>query len=176
MNLLDYVLIGVVAISVLAAAAKGFVYEMWMMAAAAVAVGVAAWQFGAVAAWLESVPLLGSEEIRNFVAFALIVVVVLVAAAVSGRLLRGAVRAVGLGWPDRLMGAGLGLVRGALLGVALVAMLTAFPFRPSWVEDSTLAPGFLWGSKVLAAVMPDDLAERFRRGLAKVGAAGGEMP
>ncbi|HVA64713.1 MAG TPA: CvpA family protein [Terriglobales bacterium] len=168
MNLLDYALIAIVALSVLTAAMKGFIYEVWMMAATVVALVVAAWQYGTVAAWLDWITLPPAHEVRNFVAFAGILVGVLLAATIAGRLLRSAVRAVGLGWPDRLLGAGLGLVRGGLLCVAVVALLTAFPVSPSLVQDSTLAPSLLWGGRALAAVMPAELAARFHSGLAAV--------
>jgi len=171
MNLLDYALIAIVALSVLTAAMKGFVYEVWMMAATVVALGVAAWQYGAVADRLQWITLPPANEVRNFVAFVAILVGVLLLATIAGRLLRSAVRAVGLGWPDRLLGAGLGLVRGGLLCVAVVAMLTAFPLSPALVRDSSLAPGLLWGGRVLAAVMPAELAARFHSGLATIGVA-----
>ncbi|HUX67513.1 MAG TPA: CvpA family protein [Terriglobales bacterium] len=168
MNLLDYALIALVAVSVLTAAMKGFVYEVWMMAATVAALAVAAWQYGVVAGWLDWIRLPPGNEVRNFVAFVAIVAGVLLVATIVGRMLRGAVRAVGLGWPDRLLGAGLGLVRGGLLCVAVVAMLTAFPLSPGLVRDSSLAPRLLWGGRALAAVMPAELAARFHAGVARL--------
>lgn len=166
MNVLDYVLLGIIAVSVLTAAAKGFVYEIWMMIAAVAAVVAAAWQFPAVAPWLN---FLGDPEAQNFAAFAAVLVVVLIAAVIAGRMMRGAVRAVGLGGMDRVLGAGLGLVRGLLLAVALVAVLTAYPFRPQLLAESRLAPTLQWGSRALVVVMPGDLENHFSASLARIG-------
>lgn len=158
MNLLDYALIALVAISVVMAALRGFVYEVWMMAATLIAIAIAAWQYPALAPWFRW---LGGEPATNFAAFVAVVAIVMLVAMMAGRFLRGSVRAVGLGGLDRLLGAGLGLFRGLLLGAALVLILTAYPLRPHWVRGSRLAPDFLWASRALAAVVPQHLAGRF---------------
>ncbi len=165
MNALDYALLALVALSALAAAMRGLVYEVWMMAAAVAAVILAAWEYRTAAGWLTWI---GNPEARRFAAFALIVALALAIAAAVGRLVRGAVRAVGLGWLDRLLGAGLGVARGLLLGVALVAVLTAFPVDSRLVQGSRFAPGFLWASRGLAWVMPPELSRKFEAGLAEI--------
>lgn len=158
MNLLDYALILVVAISVVAAAMRGFVYEVWMMAAAVVAIGLAFWQYSRFAPWFH---FLGTDAAANFAAFAAVLIVVLLVAAITGRIVRRLLRAVGLGGVDRVLGAGLGLARGFVLGVALIFMMTAFPFNRNLLLGSRLAPGFEWGSRALARMVPSDLEARF---------------
>ncbi|MGH9488430.1 MAG: CvpA family protein [Terriglobales bacterium] len=173
MNLLDYILLLIMAVSIITAAVKGFFYEIWMMAGAIAAVLIAAWNYRAAAAWFHWT---GWPEAAHFCAFVLILVIVLVVAAVLGRVGRRAVHAVGLKLPDRLLGAGLGLVRGLLLCVAVVAVLVAYPFRPGLVEGSRLAPGFLWGSRALVEVMPSELATRFHQGLTTISARVRKLP
>ncbi|MGH9519225.1 MAG: hypothetical protein ACRD2D_06225, partial [Terriglobales bacterium] len=56
---------------------------------------------------------------------------------------------------------GLGLVRGVVLAIVLVFVLTAFPFSPRLLHGSRLAPEFAWGGRALATVMPTDLAGQF---------------
>ena len=165
MNALDYALLALVALSALAAAMRGLIYEVWMMAAALAAVLVAGWEYRAAAGWLTWI---GNAEARRFAAFALIVALLLALAAAAGRVVRGAVRAVGLGWLDRLLGASLGVARGLLLGVALVAVLTAFPIDARLVRGSRFAPGFLWASRGLAWIMPRSLSQRLDAGLASI--------
>ncbi|MGH9392930.1 MAG: CvpA family protein, partial [Terriglobales bacterium] len=75
----------------------------------------------------------------------------------------------GLGGMDRLLGAGLGLVRGLILGVALVAVLTAYPFWPRLLTGSRLAPACMWGSRALVLVMPAGLEQDFSNGMARIG-------
>ncbi|TAN21087.1 MAG: hypothetical protein EPN33_13430, partial [Acidobacteria bacterium] len=52
MNLLDYILLLIVAVSIVTAAVKGFFYEIWMMAATIAAILLAAWNYEAAAKWL----------------------------------------------------------------------------------------------------------------------------
>jgi membrane protein required for colicin V production len=171
-NLLDYALVILVAVSVITAAVQGFVYEIWMMAAALVALGVAVWQYGRVAGWLETVGWTGAAwggpEARHFIGFVIVLAAVLLVAMICGRLLRRVVRAVGLSLPDRLLGAGLGLVRGLLLAIAVVAMLAAYPLSPRLLSHSRFAPRLLWGGDALAACVPAELSLRMDRGLAAV--------
>ncbi|MGH9475060.1 MAG: CvpA family protein [Terriglobales bacterium] len=173
MNLLDYILIVIVAVSVVTAAAKGFFYEIWMMVGALIAIGLAAWQYPAAAAWFGW---LGVPEAAHFCGFILILALVLVAAAIVGRLARKAVHAIGLGLPDRLLGAGLGLLRGLLLCVAVLAVMIAYPFRPALVRHSRLAPDLLWGSRALVAVMPAALATRFHASVNSLTARVRDLP
>lgn len=162
MNLLDWVLIGIMAASVLAAAAQGFVYEIWMMLAALAAIVLAAWEYGVVEAHLGWI---SSPQARGVTAYVLVVIAVLFVAAVIGRLVRGLLHTAGLGLIDRLLGAGLGLARGVALAAALVLVLTAYPVQARWVRHSTLAPDLLWGSRALVTVMPPGMVTRFESGV-----------
>ncbi len=70
----------------------------------------------------------------------LIFIGVLIAGGVLGRLIAGAVRAIGLGWIDRLLGGAFGVARGLailIIGI-LVAGLTDVPRSASW-QDALLA-------------------------------------
>lgn len=162
MNLLDWVLMAVVAVSVIAAAMQGFVYEIWMMAATLAAVVIAAWEYGVVASHLGWLP---SPQAQGVVAFVLVVLAVLFLAMMAGRVVRGLLHTVGLGLMDHLLGAGLGLARGVVLSAALVLVLTAYPVQAHWVRGSKLAPDLLWGSRALVIVMPPGMVTRFESGV-----------
>ncbi|MGN6592502.1 MAG: CvpA family protein, partial [Terriglobales bacterium] len=144
----------------------------WMMAAALVALGVALWQYGRLALCFAALgwngAAWGGAEARHFVAFIAVLAAVLLVAMICGRLLRRALRAVGLSLPDRLLGAGLGLLRGLLLAIAVVAMLAAYPLSPRLLNHSRFAPRLLWGGDALAACVPAELSLRMDRGLAAV--------
>jgi len=161
-NLLDWVLMAVVAVSVIAAAMQGFVYEVWMMAATLAAVVVAAWEYGAVASHLGWLP---SPQVQGVAAFVLVVLAVLFVAMMAGRMVRGLLHTVGLGLMDRVLGAGLGLARGVVLSAALVLVLTAYPMQARWVKGSKLAPDLLWGSRALTIAMPSGMVTRFELGV-----------
>lgn len=162
MNLLDWVLMAVVAVSVIAAAMQGFVYEVWMMAATLAAIVIAAWEYGVVASHLGWLP---SPQAQGVVAFVLVVLVVLFVAMLAGRVVRGLLHTAGLGLMDRLLGAGLGLARGVVLSAALVLVLTAYPMQARWVRGSKFAPDLLWGSRALTIAMPSGMVTRFESGV-----------
>jgi len=164
-NLLDYALLALIALSAIAAAMRGFLYEVWMMAAALAALALAAWQYASITTYFDWLP---NQQAQNIAAFAAIVIVILVAAAIVGRMARGAVRAAGLGGLDRVLGACLGLLRGVVLAAALVAVLVAWPLRPDLVRNSRLASSFVWCGGALVRVLPGDLSVRFDQGVASL--------
>ena len=64
-----------------------------------------------------------------------------------------------------------GLVRGALIGVALITGIMAFSpgdQPPMEVVQSRLAPYVLAGARVVAAIAPHELKEGFRKSYARV--------
>lgn len=162
MNGFDYILIAMVGISTVAAASKGFVYEVWMFAATLAGIGLAGWMYPVAADWIARLPFGLSLEARNFAGFGLILVLVLLAAAIVGRIGRGAVHAIGLGWADRILGAGLGLVRGIALAAVVTVMLAAYPIAPGMLAGSTIAPPVLRLSHRAESLMPTNVASRLR--------------
>lgn len=78
-------------------------------------------------------------------------------------MLRKLLGATGLGFADRLMGVGLGVVRGVIV-VAIIAMLatysTSLP-KERWWGESQLLPLVLKGSNKIREMMPDDLSRLF---------------
>lgn len=159
MTAFDFIVIGIVGLSTLFAFARGFVRVVISLAAWVVAL-VAAWQYAeAVAAML---PLLaGSPRARYIAAFVLIVVVVLIFGALLGWLLSRLVRAVGLGFVDRTLGAVLGLARGMLIVVVgvLIAGLTTLP-RQEWWRNAMFAPPLVDAALSLRPWLPQAWAEQ----------------
>lgn len=75
-----------------------------------------------------------SQALRHALALVLVFIVVLIGGAVMGSLLSGAIRLMGLGSYDRLLGILFGLLRGsiALLTFTVIAGLTALPQTQTW--------------------------------------------
>src|SRR6185295_15757515 len=76
----------------------------------------------------------------------------------------------GLSWLDRFMGAVFGLVRGALISVALIAVLMAFTPKPppNWMVESKLLPYAIDASGVLAGLAPNAIKDAFRESMREV--------
>jgi membrane protein required for colicin V production len=136
MNGFDVALIAVVAVSTLFAFWRGVVREL--IAIAAWVVGfVAAIEFaGTLAGWFTGLD--ASPAVKHVLAFALILIVALVAGAVIARMMSSVIKAVGLGFVDRTLGAVFGLARGIAVMVifALVAGVTTLP-KQDWWQNST---------------------------------------
>ncbi|MGH9533677.1 MAG: CvpA family protein [Terriglobales bacterium] len=165
MHFLDWVLLIIVLVSVVPALVKGFAYEALMMAATVAAIVLGFWKYPALAAhmgWVHIAPL------RSFLAFLFIFLVVLILAGISARIIRGLVKAAGLGWADRLLGGALGLVRGVVICLVLLVAMTAFPFDLPLVHRSRFAPDFLTVGQAFAVWLPAPMRRDFEGSLHKL--------
>jgi membrane protein required for colicin V production len=132
MTVLDWVVILILAASVILSLLRGLVGELFSLAAWVVAFLVAKW--GAVLVG----PLLPmdmqSEGLRYFAGFVVVFLVMMIIVMLLGRLVKGAVGAVGLGGADKMVGGVFGLLRGLVIltGLTLAAGLTALPQTDLW--------------------------------------------
>jgi membrane protein required for colicin V production len=163
MNPLDWLLAILLVYSVVRAAMRGFFQETFALGGLMLGFLLACWFYRLLAIQLKG--LITSLQIAELAAFLLILAGTMIVASLLGRILRHTASAIGLGFVDRLLGAVFGLLRGALLGVALLLALTAFLPRSPWVENSHLAPYFLRAAHAVSFVMPSDLKLRLLDGL-----------
>lgn len=159
MTAFDYVILAIVGLSVGLGWWRGFVYELlslfgWMAAyfvARLFAPGLAQFIPDAVA----------SDAAKTAVAYGCLFIGTLIVCGIVAWSLSKLVKFVGLGWMDRIMGAGFGACRGVLLVLVLVLLagLTSLPQQPFWRDA--------WSSKSLqnAALfakdfLPEDVAKK----------------
>lgn len=155
----DIAVLAMVALSTLLASVRGVVRELialvtWIAAA------VLAFAFGGtVAAMLPGLD--ASPAARHVLALALIFIGVLVAGALVARLLSTMVKAVGLGFLDRFLGALFGVARGVAIVVlfVLVAGLTTLP-RYEWWQNAALGPALVTAALALRPWLPAAWAGR----------------
>lgn len=155
----DLALIAVVALSTLLAFLRGVVRELIALATWIAAV-VLALAFGdPVAAALPG--LVANPVARQVLAFALVFVGVLVAGAAVAHLLSRLIRAAGLGFVDRFLGAFFGFARGLGMVVlfVLVAGVTALP-RNDWWQNASLVPALVTAALALRPWLPAAWAGR----------------
>lgn len=153
MTAFDFVVIGIVGLSTVFAFTRGFVRVVVSLVAWVVAL-VAAFQYAdTLAGWLPF--LANAPRARYIAAFVLLVAVVLLIGALLGWLLSRLVRAVGLGFVDRALGAVLGLARGLLIVVigVLIAGLTTLP-EQDWWRRAMFAPVFVDAALSLRPWLP----------------------
>lgn len=152
--MIDLVLLIIIGGSLLLGLLRGLVGTLVSTAAWLLA-GWVAFQFGSeLAFWLSGDGTPTMTEL--FGCYALSFVSVMVAVALIGALIRSMVQSVGLSGLDRLLGAGLGLLRGAFLACLLVLLLgfTPLPREPSW-QQSTVLPVLVPGAHWMRAKLPD---------------------
>jgi len=161
MTWFDYVVIGIVAVSLLLGMWRGVVGELIALAAWGLAI-FAALEFGAM---LGQTIFTGIADpaIRALAGCATIFIGVLVVMALIRMAIRSLIKALGLSLSDRLLGSLFGLARGALIAMVLVALggMTAAPQQAWWKQATLSAP---LETAVLATKpwLPGDLAKRIR--------------
>lgn len=161
MTVFDYVVIGIVSLSLLFGLWRGVVGEVVALVAWVVGI-LAAVEFGArVGQSLFSG--LTDPAIRTLAGCAVIFLGVLVAMSLVRMAVRSMVKALGLSVSDRLLGMVFGLARGVLVIMVLVGLggMTSLPKQPWWKEAMLSQP---LETAVLVAKqwLPDDLAKRIR--------------
>lgn len=141
MNWTDYIIIGVLGLSIMVGLWRGLVSEVLSLIIWAAAFWVA-WVFGPVLA-VRLEHLVRLPSVRIIGAYALCFVAVLICGVLLRFAARRLIDGIGLAGVDRVLGGMFGLVRGVLL-VTLVVFLvgfTAFTHDPWW-QRSLLLPHF----------------------------------
>ena len=157
----DYVVLGIVAISLVLGLWRGVVSELIALAAWVMAF-MAALEFGAPAGKLIFTGI-ADPAIRALAGCVLIFVGVLVLMSLVRLAVRSMVKALGLSLSDRLLGMFFGLARGMLLVMLLVAAggMTSAP-QQHWWKEAALAPPLETAVLVAKPWLPDDLAKKIR--------------
>jgi len=172
MNWLDIVLVLIVGLSIMASFRKGLSRELIGLASVFVALVAGTWLYGMAGGWLQ--PYVSSRAVANFAGFFLVFFGVLVLGAIVSYAVGRALNVTGLSFFDHLLGAGFGLVRGTLIGVALILGIMAFSTGdrpPESVIHSRTAPYVVDAARLFASVAPHELKEGFRKSYAEVKSA-----
>ena len=169
MNWLDVVLLIILAGSVATSFSTGLTREIVGLVSIIAALVLAIWFYGTAGSVL--LPYVSSPGIAHFCGFLMVFFGVLLLGGIIGRLLGRMMKAAGLSFVDRLLGAGFGIVRGLLVSIAIVLALLAFtPGKspPAAVVDSKMAPYVIDAARVCAAMAPHELKDGFRKSYAQV--------
>jgi len=164
-NWLDWILAGVVLVSVVMAIVEGFIRELISLAAVVVGLVVAALGYPRAALWFED--LTRSHEVALGLGFLALFFGTLLVGALVSLLARKLVQKAGLQWFDRFLGGVFGLVRGVMVNCILLLAMVAFAIKPEAVRHSLLAPYVMTVARVIALAMPSELKAQFDAGFAK---------
>jgi membrane protein required for colicin V production len=158
MTIFDYVVLGIVSVSVLLSITRGVVREIVSLLGWVTAFFVASHYA------INFEPLLPQtvedESLRMLIVFVMTFFVALVVVMMGSMLLSKLVRSVGLGLIDRIMGAVFGFARGlfVILIIVLAAGFTALPEQPFWQQALLSEPLEMIVIQVIPW-LPEDLKE-----------------
>jgi len=165
MNLFDGAVVGLAALLVLVGLWKGAIRILVGILALATAWFVAI-RFHAAAAD-RTLPTSWDPSLARLGMWLAIFFGVLLAGGLVAWLLRSIVKAALLGWADRLAGAALGFSAAALATAFLVFPLAAYlPGGSRVLADSRLAPYASTVSDLVSGLTPQEIDERYERGIA----------
>jgi len=166
MSLVDLAILFVLAISAIVGLVQGFVRSLSALAGLALGLTLACWNYSRPAKVL--LPMVRSEALANAIGFLIIALLVMVLLGLVGTMFAKALRFLGLGWIDRICGAGFGLLEGAGLVTACIIVTIAFFPKAQWMAGSMLTPMFFSLCDQVMEVSPADLAKRVRDGLGDI--------
>jgi len=163
LTLVDWIIVIVLAGSVLAGLACGFFRSVFSLAGLIAGVALASWNYWRVAALLKR--FIHSVEIADAVAFLIIAFLVMAVAAILGSLLAKFFEKVGLGCIDRFAGALFGFVEGLVFVTLCILVTVAFFPQTAWLTEARLPRYFFGALHVSIQVTPSRLGERVRKEL-----------
>ena len=153
MNWLDIVIIVAVAISAFLGLRIGIIKAVLSLAGLIVGVILAGRYYAPLAEQLSFIP---QASVAKIVAFAIILIGVMIIAVVLAWLLKGLASVVMLGWVNRLGGAVFGLVLGAIFCSALLAIWVKFLGLAGTIAESILASILLDSLPMVLALLPSE--------------------
>jgi membrane protein required for colicin V production len=163
MTWVDWAILIVMALSVLAGLQQGFFRSFCSLGGLLLGLVLAAWNYARVAELLK--PLVRIEPVADTIGFILIALFVMGLASLIGTVLAKALHKVGLGCLDSLAGAAFGLFQGALLvTLCIMAALAFFP-KAHWLAEGKLPRHFFGACHLGTNMSPAELAKRVREGL-----------
>jgi membrane protein required for colicin V production len=164
MNFFDFLVLALIASSVVSGAMRGIVRALLTGAALIVGLVIAAQSYGAAGAILRGLHVVETDGAANAGGFILIFTIVLIGGFFAGRLVSGGLKHVRLEWFDRVLGGVFGLLRGWAVCSILYLALTAFPVSLSSVTEARTAPILAQGAKLLGVFTSQEMRTRFYEG------------
>lgn len=155
----DFAVVAIFLVSLLLGLWRGFIHEVLSLLGWPIALLVSNLYADSIARLIP----LTQDVLRLTVVYVVVFVLVLIAWSVLVMLLTKLLKAMGSGWPDRLLGGVFGMLRGGLvvLVLAWLAGMTAIPEQVFWREAKLSEP--VEEVALLAkAWLPENIAQRVR--------------
>lgn len=153
MNIADYIIVGVIGVSIIISVMRGFVREAMSLVTWIIAFLLSLKFHTSLANWLFIS--IKSTSLRTALAFISIFVFILLCGFLFNLLVRGFISNTGLDGMDRFLGFVFGAMRGVILiGVFVLLSSTGASAHSDWWQKSILIPHFQCVSKLLHNLIP----------------------
>jgi len=153
MNWLDIIIIVLLAISTLMGLRVGIIKAVLSLAGVIIGVILAGLFYPALA---QQLTFIQQENLARIAAFAIILIGIMVIAGILASVLKWLASAVLLGWVNRLGGAIFGLVLGAIVCSALLAIWAKFLASEGPLSNSGLASLLLDRFPMILTLLPEE--------------------
>lgn len=162
MNWLDYLILLLILLSTALGTARGFIRAVFGFVSTLLGVFLGARSYDDIAKSFYDH--LSNPGVANFIGFMIVFITVLIIGGIFGHLVSRTVDWAGLRWLDHVLGGGLGMVRGGLVGAALVMAMCAFSRTPPprSVVESRMSPIVIDGAYLAAKMTPAKVHDDFQ--------------
>jgi membrane protein required for colicin V production len=166
-TLFDWAIFGVIVMSILLSASQGFFYEIFSLAGVVLGYLCAVWGYHRLSGVFR--PYVNATQYADIAAFLVIFFAILIFAGMVGRLVRWAMKEVGLRGVDRFLGGAFGLIRGVAIVTVGVLAIAAFAPDNQALSRSSLGEYFLVAARTATWVAPYEFRARVRSGAQAIG-------
>lgn len=163
MNLVDLVIVLLLAISAFAGFRSGLVQCVASLIGLIAGVAIASWQYKRFP--LDLAIMLHSQAMADAIWFCLVVLLVMIIASLAGVIVKRMIHGFGLGGLDRAFGLVFGILRGALLATLCIVVVAAFFPETKWLGEAQLSRYFLSTAHLTTKITPKDLKAKIQNGL-----------
>jgi membrane protein required for colicin V production len=158
-NTFDWLLIGILLVSMGLAFRRGLVRAILGLAGLFVGFKVAGWSYMRLGDWLVSLKLIGSAASARILVFLLVLAAGAAACEMAGYMLQKTIRAAGLSLLDHTLGLAFGFVRGCVLGVAMLMVTVNFSPQAQLITTSVLSPYLFAAAHDVSFLVPQYLQQ-----------------
>lgn len=163
MTLVDWIIVVILAVAVIAGIARGFFRSAFSLGGLLLGLMLGAWNYWRFDSVLK--PLVHSGEVAHAITFLVIALLVVAVAAIIGSALAKIFQKVGLGCLDRMAGAIFGIFEGMVLVTICILVTVAFFPQTAWLTEARLPRYFFGALHMSTHVTPARLAERLKNEL-----------
>lgn len=175
MTPLDILMIAIVGYYTVMGIFRGITRELTSLVGVVVGFFVANWLYMTVASYMSK--WISDAGYRNILSYLALFSAVYILFNIIGLIIKYLLKKIKLSWIERLVGAGIAVVKSVLMVSILLVVLVAFLMQGTPViRDSKLSPQVLAVSRHLGKITPDEIRDAFEENMAHLRQSGKNAP